>query len=251
MVPCTIQVRKIMFNRIAAIALLSVALSFSAHAAVEESFVCPKGAALPIADATRSLTAVQTAYEKVQAFSTRFIQQSFLAALEISEDSSGTVWFSRPGKMKWNYETPSEQTFLVNDETLWYYQAEERQLLVDTFHSAFSSDVPATFLMGVGKLSEQFTLKSACRNSRGLVFELAPRESEEKGFMSFRLLVGPQDNIPRGAQVVDRGGNRTSIVLAPIKAIDAVDISVFVAHFPKDIDIDDRRVRREEEGDVS
>ena len=251
MVPCAIQVRKIMFKRLAAIALLSVALPFSARASVEESFVCAQGAMLPSVDAARVLVGAQASYEKVQAFSTRFIQQSFLAALEVSEESSGTVWFARPGRMKWNYETPSEQTFLVKDETLWYFQAEERQLLIDSFRSAFSSDVPASFLMGVGKLSEQFTLKSACRNSSGIVFELTPRESQEKGFVSFRLLVGEHDRIPRGAQVVDRGGNRTSIVLAALKTTEAVDAEVFAAHFPKDIDIDDRRVTREEVGDIS
>ena len=34
---------------------------------------------------------------------------------------SGTVYFSRPGRMRWEYESPEEKLFLVDGKTAWFY----------------------------------------------------------------------------------------------------------------------------------
>src|SRR4051812_12718396 len=34
---------------------------------------------------------------------------------------SGTAYFRRPGKMRWEYETPEKNLFLVDGKTAWFY----------------------------------------------------------------------------------------------------------------------------------
>jgi len=34
---------------------------------------------------------------------------------------SGTVYFSRPGRMRWEYESPEEKLFLVDGTNVWFY----------------------------------------------------------------------------------------------------------------------------------
>jgi outer membrane lipoprotein carrier protein len=34
---------------------------------------------------------------------------------------SGTVYFSRPGRMRWEYESPQEKLFLVDGTNVWFY----------------------------------------------------------------------------------------------------------------------------------
>ncbi|MGH9756774.1 MAG: LolA family protein, partial [Candidatus Acidiferrales bacterium] len=34
---------------------------------------------------------------------------------------SGTVYFSRPGRMRWEYESPQQKLFLVDGANVWFY----------------------------------------------------------------------------------------------------------------------------------
>ena len=34
---------------------------------------------------------------------------------------SGTVYFSRPGRMRWEYESPETKLFLVDGKTVWFF----------------------------------------------------------------------------------------------------------------------------------
>src|SRR5271154_5948213 len=34
---------------------------------------------------------------------------------------SGTVYFSRPGRMRWEYESPEQKLFLVDGPNVWFY----------------------------------------------------------------------------------------------------------------------------------
>jgi outer membrane lipoprotein carrier protein len=39
---------------------------------------------------------------------------------------SGTVYFSRPGRMRWEYESPQRKLFLVDGSNVWFYVPEDR-----------------------------------------------------------------------------------------------------------------------------
>src|SRR5579864_1006269 len=34
---------------------------------------------------------------------------------------SGTVYFSRPGRMRWEYESPEDKLFIVDGTNVWFY----------------------------------------------------------------------------------------------------------------------------------
>lgn len=188
------------------------------------------------------LASVQSQYGKIRGMKARFTQESFLAALDVTEGSAGTVWVSQPGQMKWLYTTPEAQTFLISNETLWFYQPEANQLLIDSFKTAFATDVPVSFLMGVGDLGRDFKLVGACKSSLGVILELRSRKANDETLKAFKLLVSPSDYSPIGAQVVDAGDNRTTIVLQGIERTDVVSADIFRPDFPTGIDVMDRRV---------
>ncbi len=212
--------------------------------AEQGDFSCSGGKALAVAKGREVVQHVQEAYSKVASLSASFSQDSFVSALEISEMSSGTVWFTRPGKMKWLYLSPEEQTFLVRDGTLWYYQKSENQLVIDDFKDRVISDLPVAFLMGLGNLSRDFNLLRACPGAVGTILEFAPGQTAQStpssSLKAFKLLVG-DDFYPRGAAVTDVGGNTTSILLSGLSVNVKVPEDTFAASFPKGGDINDRR----------
>ena len=164
-----------------------------------------------------------------------------MAALELSEVSSGTFLLRKPGEMKWLYQSPSEQTFLVKNETLWLYQVQEKQVLIDKFRNVLLSDLPIAFLMGIGNISKDFSFVSGCVGSDGTVFELKGNGESGKNLSSFKLLIGHGSYLPTGARIADVGGNVTAIILGSLEIDAKLPVSIFEPDFPKGIDVQDRR----------
>jgi outer membrane lipoprotein-sorting protein len=219
------------------------------------SFSCEKGRPLSASDASKLVQAVQSSYSNVTASTGKFTQESYLAALDTSEVSSGEMWFQKPGKMRWSYKEPRAQEVVVADNTMWVYQIDKRQVMVDSIQAALLSDLPIAFLMGLGDLSRDFEVKGGCRTSKGVVLSLIPRpkasgsavadgtnpaESELSGF---DLLVDEGAALPKGAMVTALGGNVTAIVFEKLKSEGITPPSgTFVLEYPNGVDVVDRRV---------
>ncbi|MBX7136710.1 MAG: outer membrane lipoprotein carrier protein LolA [Oligoflexia bacterium] len=218
--------------------LLSVPVAAQGPA---RSFECKEGAGLSAIEGSGLLQKVQSTYSAVQALRADFIQSSYLESLDVTEVSSGQVFFQKPGLMKWVYREPAEQVFLIKADTLWFYQAEERQVLIDNFRQVLISDLPVAFLMGIGDLSRDFSLDSACRSEDGIVLSLRSKQAAQSELKSFRLLVDPRTNLPAGASISDVGNNVTTIVLNATQLQDKLDTKLFVPDFGSGLDIIDRR----------
>ncbi len=187
---------------------------------------------------------VQSAYSKVPSLSGSFFQESFNAALELSETATGRFAFKKPGKMKWDYESPEKQVFLVQENTVWLYQEEQRQVLIDKFDRMMMSDLPVGFLMGIGDLKNDFDVRAACTTPDGTVLELAPKSKKSRELSSFKLLVGTGSYIPAGASVQDISGNTTSFILSDVRSDPEFDDEIFEPSFPKGLDVQDRRFQK-------
>ncbi|MBN8549167.1 MAG: outer membrane lipoprotein carrier protein LolA [Deltaproteobacteria bacterium] len=230
--------------RIFLVSLVSSLVLATSVTAQSRAFDCDPSKKISLKSAQEIVTRVQDNYAKVKTLQANFLQDSFVASLEVSELSSGQVWFSKPGKMKWLYKSPEEQTFIVRDETLWLYQNRENQLLIDDFRNVLISDLPVAFLMGLGNLSRDFKLTTACQGPEGTVLEFVPlagdAQDPKQALKLFRLLVSV-DYYPKGAKVSDVGGNTTAILLEDRKTNSEIGDSVYASDFPKGADINDRR----------
>jgi outer membrane lipoprotein carrier protein len=65
---------------------------------------------------------------------------------------SGTAYFSRPGRMRWEYESPEEKLFLTDGKTTWFYVPADHT--VSRISSKESSDwrTPLALLTGKANL---------------------------------------------------------------------------------------------------
>jgi len=61
---------------------------------------------------------------------------------------SGTVYFSKPGRMRWEYESPEQKLFIVDGANVWFYIPADRT--VSRAKIGVSSDwrTPLAFLTG-------------------------------------------------------------------------------------------------------
>ena len=203
-------------------------------------FDCELSAYLSAREGSELLAKAQSAYAGIKTVKADFEQHSFMAALESSEMSSGEVYFQKPGMMKWHYRQPDEQMFVVRDETLWFYQVAEHQVLIDSLKKVVLTDLPVAFLMGIGDLLRDFRLDKACRNSDGYVFELSQKSGTGE-MKAFRLLTEFSSLLPKGAQVTDVGGNVTAVILGQTRFNPELSPDAFSSRFGSGLDIIDRR----------
>lgn len=231
--------------------LAPCSLTVGSVAAQARDFECAPGGDLSLVASRQLLTDVQAAYAQVELLQASFRQESYVAALDEGEQSSGEVWFGRPGRMRWEYRAPRAQSVVIDSRTLWLYQPDKNQVLVDDIGQVLLSNLPVLFLSGVGDLSKDFELSGACRTPAGLLLRLLPQKGgagkggdapPSDALEGFDLLVDSQQKIPRGAKVSSLGGNITAILLEDVRTKGVkVTNETFVLKYPKGVDILDRR----------
>ncbi|MCP4369790.1 MAG: outer membrane lipoprotein carrier protein LolA, partial [Deltaproteobacteria bacterium] len=64
---------------------------------------------------------VEKRYDVVD-FSSYFVQESTLKAMDITDVASGSIFVKRPGMMRWEYDKPDKQTIITDGKKLWVYK---------------------------------------------------------------------------------------------------------------------------------
>ncbi|MCL4524604.1 MAG: outer membrane lipoprotein carrier protein LolA [Acidobacteria bacterium] len=66
---------------------------------------------------------------------------------------SGTVYFSRGGKMRWEYESPEEKLFIADGKTVWFYVPADRTVTRTKMKESADWQTPLALLVGKAKFS--------------------------------------------------------------------------------------------------
>lgn len=67
---------------------------------------------------------------------------------------SGTVYFSRPGRMRWDYESPEQKLFLVDGTNVWFYVPADRTASRAKLKESSDWRTPLALLTGKANLSK-------------------------------------------------------------------------------------------------
>lgn len=66
---------------------------------------------------------------------------------------SGTVYFHRPGQMRWEYESPEKKLFLVDGKTTWFYVPYDRSVTKSPVKESSDWRTPLALLTGKADLA--------------------------------------------------------------------------------------------------
>jgi outer membrane lipoprotein carrier protein len=193
----------------------------------------PKPTAEKVAEVVRRL---QARYDSTKDFTADFTQTVEAATLGKPLESSGQVFFKRPGRMRWEFVTPEKQTIVADGQTLWVYQPEHRQVLKAPFRAAFQSATPVSFLFGVGELAGDFDAMLAPSDKTDVLrLKLVPKQEREIGVLV--LDVSPQTYDILAAEVTDPLGNVTRLRFANMKRDVGLDDAKFTFRAPPGTDV--------------
>jgi outer membrane lipoprotein carrier protein len=104
------------------------------------------------------------------------------------QQATGTMEFSRPGRFRWEYNKPYEQTIVGDGSRLWIYDKDLNQVTVRKLDRALGAS-PAALLAGSNEIEKSYTLKSA-GDAGGLDWLEAVPKSQDTAFERVRLGFG-------------------------------------------------------------
>jgi outer membrane lipoprotein carrier protein len=209
--------------------LIAALVLYSAFSIQHSAFAAP---AASVPDLVKRL---QERYDSTAGFRADFTQEVESATLGQKVESRGTVVFKKPGRMRWEFTEP-RQTLVSDGKFFWFYQPAEKQVLKTPFQQAFTSTTPASFLLGVGRLDQDFNIALAGETADSYQLRLTPKKDPEAlGLLD--LVVSAKTFDILQATVTDPLGNVTRLHFSNIDRKASLDDTLFHFTAPPGVDV--------------
>jgi outer membrane lipoprotein carrier protein len=177
---------------------------------------------------------LRTFLAETRTLEAQFVQERVGEQGAAPERATGQLRLARPGRFRWDYETPYAQLILADGERLWIYDPDLEQATVRPQADALGHS-PARLLSGGLDLDAHFSVVELPGRSEGLDWvEVSPVGRDEEftrvrfGFAGERL----------GAMVMsDNLGFTTNIKFNDLKINNQIDSSYFAFQPPPGVDV--------------
>jgi outer membrane lipoprotein carrier protein len=181
-----------------------------------------------------------TARERLDSFFTNvkslkgsFTQQVFDKKGAVTQNSSGDLYLSRPGRFRWVYKTPEPQEMIGDGKNVWIYDKDLEQVTVKPVNQAVSN-TPIAILTRLDPPGSQFNVQEIQGGSGLDWHQLVPKQAS-RDFKYIQLGLDTAGNLKRMV-LFDQLGQRTEISL---NAQNNVPISGSTFYFspPRGVDV--------------
>jgi outer membrane lipoprotein carrier protein len=160
------------------------------------------------------VAAVEATYRGLVDLKAPFTQTAHNRALNQTTEARGTLYLKRPGRLRWEYQTPTPQEIVSDGSRLWIYTPELKQVNVAAAPEALAGPA-GSFLQGLGQVREHFQARflnpAQPADAEGLVvLDLTPKQPRP---LLARLIVSvdPRSWLVRKAVVYDELGNTVAL----------------------------------------
>ena len=181
---------------------------------------------------------VQRFYEDLRDFETNFIQTYTRPALSRTSESAGKLVFKKGGKFHWLYKQPAKKLFIADGETLWIYEPEEQQVIVDRSFSTEKFGGSLSFLWGEGSLIESFKIsleETDILGKNATVLKLVPQK--DATYKQVLLRIDPSTGQVNASIVYETSGNTNKFEFLKPKFNQGIEDTLFEFVPPEDVEI--------------
>lgn len=172
-------------------------------------------------------------FSDLNSFHSGFTQTVTDSNGEVVQDAQGRVWIQRPGRFRWDYQTPYRQLIVADGERLWTYDEDLEQATVKPVDDALSS-TPAMLLSGFRPLQEVMRWSLSGDRDGATWYQLDPKQEDaaveevQIGFVDGQLAI---------IEVRDGFGNHTRIRFSGITRNQSIQPELFRIELPPNTDI--------------
>ena len=162
-----------------------------------------------------------------------FTQTVFDQAGRKTQEASGNLFFSRPGKFRWVYQKPYAQLIVGDGSKVWIHDEDLDQVTVRKLDQALG-DSPAALLAGDNNIEKLFNLKEA-GSKDGIEWLEASPKSKEGSFEKVRM--GFKGNDLHAMELKDNFGQTTLLRFSNLQRNPAIGANLFRFTPPKGVDV--------------
>jgi outer membrane lipoprotein carrier protein len=163
----------------------------------------------------------------------RFAQIVVDKNLKELQKATGTMQFVRPGRFRWEYDKPYEQSIVGDGNKLWIYDKDLNQVTVRKLDKALGGS-PAALLAGSNEMEKLYTLTNL-GPQEGLDWLEAVPKSKDNTFERIRLGFGPAGL--EAMELRDQFAQTTVIKFAGVERNPKIAPEVFRFTPPKGADV--------------
>lgn len=209
---------------------------FCAVALLAQFSVNPQSFGADAKSADAIVDRLQKNYDATLDFVADFRQDTEVKTLNRSLKAWGKLSFKRPGKMLWQYDQPKGQFVLADGHYLYFFQPEQNQIIKSPLKNAFRTDIPLSFLLGIGNLKKDFNAALKTTDDTQYVLRLEPK-GDSGGFGEILLGVGKNSADILWISVRDASSNLTTIRFSGIRKGVGLKDSLFNLQIPNGVDV--------------
>lgn len=163
----------------------------------------------------------------------QFNQEVFDGNGRKTQEASGILFLSRPGKFRWVYKKPYSQVIVGDGQRLWIHDEDLDQVTVRKLDQAIGES-PAALLAGNNDLEKLFNLKPVS-DKAGLEWLEATPKTKEGSFEKVRM--GFKGNDLTTMELHDNFGQTTLLRFSGLERNPALGASLFRFKPPKGVDV--------------
>lgn len=155
---------------------------------------------------------VQQFYDKTSSFKASFSQtitKKFRPNGKPGATRTGTAYFLKPGKMRWDYETPDSVYYVSDGDVLWVYDVGQNTAYKGSVKGSRMYD-SMKFLFGSGNLRDEFTPSLGTATAETVELHLI-QKSGQQNFKSLTLVVDRKSFEIKETRIVDPAGDVSTI----------------------------------------
>jgi len=185
---------------------------------------------LAFADARQNL---DNFFTKVSSMKGNFTQRAYNKRGKVTQNSSGLIYLSRPGKFRWIYKTPDPQEIIGDGRNVWVWDKELDQVTVKPTQQAVST-TPIAILTRKDPPGARFHIKALPKKGGVDWFQLLPKQ-RSRDFKRIDLGLDSQGKL-RNMVMYDQLGQRTEITMNTQNNV-PISGKTFYFQPPKGVDV--------------
>lgn len=183
-------------------------------------------------DLDRVIDQLQAEYAGIKSFSAEFTQYFTGHNIELRE--SGILLMEKPGKMYWEYQSPTRKFFVADGKKVYFYVPRDRQVIESDLRLDHA-ETPLLFLLGKGDVRKDFRVEfeeeETVRREGNLLLRLVPIVPLPE-FSYVLLEIDPKEWLIYRLAVVEPIGQRNDYILENLRVNVAIPDRQFRLEVP-------------------
>lgn len=184
---------------------------------------------------------VDDRYAKTQDLQGDFIQETIIEGFETGFQSTGKFYLKKPGLLRWDYLEPSKEHIYVDGDAVMMYVPEHQQVVKGTLTQIAASKGPLALLLGVGKLSQQFTVvqtsdaANPAKKSADLTLIPKPDGDTAPTIKKIELQIYPDTYLIQTITIFETSGNISRVRFDHLQANQGISANLLKFTLPPDV----------------